>query len=280
PNLTTIDQLVTSLNIPDDTADNVTTLFVAQNETEATPLPLFTCTNDSNFLADLTIPDGTLIEPGTPFTKSWQIQNNGTCQWDTSYQLQPRANTDLFQPAPAPTIPETPPGAPLDLTVQLIAPTQSGQYQASWQLTDPTGEPIGVPLTILVNIAAPTPETPPTVPAPTYGRITGFINYPNGTYTDLEIFILNVNTGFYHQYTTTADWGSYWQEVDPGTYVIFGRVAGDSTQAVAYTNAVACGLTPNCTDHTLRQITVEAGDVFTGLNLADWQVNGATLPWP
>src|SRR5688500_11320211 len=35
------------------------------------------CTNRASYIADITIPDGTPIQHGTAFTKTWRIQNSG-----------------------------------------------------------------------------------------------------------------------------------------------------------------------------------------------------------
>ena len=34
---------------------------------------------------DVTVPDGTELNPGDDFTKTWRIMNNGSCTWNTSY---------------------------------------------------------------------------------------------------------------------------------------------------------------------------------------------------
>ncbi|MEL6524589.1 MAG: NBR1-Ig-like domain-containing protein [Chloroflexota bacterium] len=39
------------------------------------------CTFDSDFVSDITIPDGTVVEAGETFTKTWRIENSGTCLW-------------------------------------------------------------------------------------------------------------------------------------------------------------------------------------------------------
>src|SRR6185295_11416560 len=38
--------------------------------------------NNSVFVADITIPDGSVLKPGEDFTKIWRIQNTGNCRWD------------------------------------------------------------------------------------------------------------------------------------------------------------------------------------------------------
>ena len=40
-----------------------------------------TCTYRATFLADVTIPDNTVIPPGTSFVKTWKLRNDGNCAW-------------------------------------------------------------------------------------------------------------------------------------------------------------------------------------------------------
>jgi len=46
-----------------------------------------TCYCALRYVADLTIPDGTSLEPGTTFTKTWSVMNAGTCPWRGGYRL-------------------------------------------------------------------------------------------------------------------------------------------------------------------------------------------------
>ena len=41
----------------------------------------------ATFVADVTIPDGTYINPGASFTKIWRLKNTGTCAWTTQFAL-------------------------------------------------------------------------------------------------------------------------------------------------------------------------------------------------
>ena len=41
----------------------------------------------AQFISDVSIPDGTTLQPGATFTKTWRLKNVGTCAWTTSYQL-------------------------------------------------------------------------------------------------------------------------------------------------------------------------------------------------
>ncbi|MFZ5879765.1 MAG: NBR1-Ig-like domain-containing protein, partial [Chloroflexota bacterium] len=45
-----------------------------------------TCVNDLRFEQDLTIPDGTVVQPGASVEKQWLVTNSGTCDWTSSYR--------------------------------------------------------------------------------------------------------------------------------------------------------------------------------------------------
>lgn len=52
------------------------------------------------FVSDVTIPDGTVIAPGAAFTKTWRIQNAGTCTWNTSYAVVFASGTQMGGASP------------------------------------------------------------------------------------------------------------------------------------------------------------------------------------
>ena len=54
--------------------------------TSETPTPE-NCTNDLKYLTDLTVPDGSPVNPGEKIDKQWLVQNSGTCNWDDNYRL-------------------------------------------------------------------------------------------------------------------------------------------------------------------------------------------------
>jgi next-to-BRCA1 protein 1 len=42
---------------------------------------------ESRFILDVTVPDGTLMPPSSPFTKIWRMHNNGSIMWPLGTQL-------------------------------------------------------------------------------------------------------------------------------------------------------------------------------------------------
>src|SRR6266496_496914 len=61
---------------------------------QSTPLPTIfptvnpeECSNNLTFIEDLTIPDNTFTTFGLVVDKQWQVENSGTCNWNSNYRL-------------------------------------------------------------------------------------------------------------------------------------------------------------------------------------------------
>ncbi|MCA9973142.1 MAG: hypothetical protein KC425_23145, partial [Anaerolineales bacterium] len=108
--------------------------------------------SNGRYRADLTIPDGTRLPPGTPFTKSWEVENTGETTWSARFSLVHIAGEPMTA-APRQPLPAVAPGARAALTLQLTAPAQNGRYVSHWQLHDPGGAPFGEVLFLDVVVA-------------------------------------------------------------------------------------------------------------------------------
>jgi hypothetical protein len=99
-----------------------------------TPTPIPTPCNAAKFVQDVTIPDGTNFAPDTDFTKTWRLQNVGTCTWTTGYDLVFVDGTRMGG-LRAIGLPErVRPGETINLSVELTTPDRSGDYQGFWML--------------------------------------------------------------------------------------------------------------------------------------------------
>ena len=113
-------------------------------QTVSLPVPAGDCTNKALFIADLTIPDNTRLTAGETFTKTWRLQNLGSCAWDASYSLALVAGDMMGAPISVPLTMTVPPGEMGDLSVTLIAPESPGDYRAEWQLMTSRGALFGI----------------------------------------------------------------------------------------------------------------------------------------
>lgn len=130
-----------------------------------TPAAGTACTNVATFVADVTIPDGTVVAPGQTFTKTWRLRNRGTCTWGPNY-------TFAFLSGPAMTsqtviaVPSTAPTATADLSIPMAAPTNAGTAQGFWQLRSPSGRAFGPRVWVLVDVRSGAPaQAPALVPS-------------------------------------------------------------------------------------------------------------------
>ncbi len=104
-----------------------------------TPQPSATTKADpcdaAGFIRDVTIPDGTEMQPGEAFTKTWRILNEGTCDWNTAYDLVFDEGAAMGGPASTPVTKGTvPAGSEVDISIDLVAPETPGVYRGVWQL--------------------------------------------------------------------------------------------------------------------------------------------------
>ena len=98
----------------------------------------------ASFVADVTIPDGSYVAPGSTFTKTWRIRNNGTTTWNTNYKLVFSSGTQMSDQTYVNLPYNVQPGQTVDISVQMTAPKETGSYKSSWMLTNDNGGQFGV----------------------------------------------------------------------------------------------------------------------------------------
>ncbi len=105
------------------------------------------------FLQDLTVPDYTVMAPATVFTKSWQVQNTGTCAWQPGFQVILVGGVAMGG-SPYKVSAAVNPGAKVEISIKMAAPAnQTGLIQGTWRMVDLNGNQFGNVMT--VNIVIP-----------------------------------------------------------------------------------------------------------------------------
>jgi len=117
----------------------------------------------SVFITDVTIPDGTVLAPGESFTKTWDIQNTGTCTWTTSYSIAYTSGSALGGSTTA-LGSSVSPGGTGYVSVAMVAPSTTGTYTGYWKLQNASGVLFGssVYVQIVVSDDAATVTPTPT----------------------------------------------------------------------------------------------------------------------
>ncbi len=125
----------------------------------ATPTIAIPCLYAS-FVEDVTIPDGTTFTPGAAFTKTWRIKNRGTCSWTTGFSLVFSSGNAMGGAAQVSFTRDVAPGQTIDLSINLVAPGDTGSYTGYYKLRDASGQTFGVGIDgknsfwVKINVAA------------------------------------------------------------------------------------------------------------------------------
>lgn len=147
--------------------------------------------DNSAYISDVTIPDGTILAPGQTFVKTWMFQNTGSCTWSADYSLtfvsgnaMNGSETTIDQSVAS--------GNQAQISVALTAPDTEGTYTGYWRLTNEQGIAFGISVYVQIVVSndaatiTPTPTAtststvePSSTPTPTV------YPPPTSTYTPL-----------------------------------------------------------------------------------------------
>lgn len=110
----------------------------------STPVPEQVCSDEAGFIKDVTISDGTRLDPGETFRKTWRLRNEGTCTWKDGYDLIFISGEIMGGDYVVPLRGSISPDQLIDLSVNLKAPTSYGSHAGYWMLRNDRGQIFGV----------------------------------------------------------------------------------------------------------------------------------------
>ncbi|GIF15013.1 NBR1-Ig-like domain-containing protein [Actinoplanes teichomyceticus] len=113
----------------------------------------------SQFVADITVPDGMEVKVGEEFTKVWAIANVGTVGWHNRFlaRINPPGDGGGCRTPERVPIGDTLPGEQVMISVPVTAPSAPGRCWVSWKMVDEQGRPFFPsrrPVYFLVNVVA------------------------------------------------------------------------------------------------------------------------------
>ncbi|EMS51558.1 NBR1-like protein [Triticum urartu] len=113
---------------------------------------------ESRFILDVTVLDGTLMSPSSPFTKIWRMHNNGSIMWPLGTQLiwvggdQFALQTSVPLEIPLNGFPVD---QEMDVAVDFVAPARPGRYISYWRLASPSGQKFGQRVWVHIQVEDP-----------------------------------------------------------------------------------------------------------------------------
>ena len=143
------------------------------------------CRDNAILVEDVTYPDNTVVPAREKFTKTWKLQNVGRCTW-TGYTIAYSSGDRMESPDTAP-VPETEPGKPVDVSIDLVAPATDGNYLGNFELRNADGDvlTIGTERTFWVKIVVGAAGTSNTTGTP----IVSQVGNTNCTYTTNDGYV-------------------------------------------------------------------------------------------
>lgn len=255
----TMSAMTQSSPTPTLSLPTVTPLAATSTPVPATNTPLPTATKVTycdwvTFVKDVTIPDGTKLAAGDTFTKTWRLQNRGTCTWTSDYLLV-FSGGDQMGGTTAVRLPGTVyPGQSVDISVTLTAPDKRGRYVGYWMLRNPYGQVFGygdkADKAFYVDIRV---ENMP------YGTVSGSLCYPSEFNPPLTLYFEDASTGDRIEFSIPENQNVYSVLLPKGTWYAYAWAPVSKLEG-AYTDS--SGL--------MKAFEVRGGETTANIHLCDW----------
>ena len=210
----------------------------------APPVP-GACTNNSAFVTDVTVPDGTNFSAGQTFNKIWKLSNTGTCAWGTGYQLV-FISGEAMTSSTVVSVPATASGATADILVPMTAPATAGDHTGSWRMRSADGAVFGQTVTVKITV--------PGAPPPPSSGCSG-----NPVIASFTVASATITAGS----STTLNWGAVTNadsvEIDHG----IGGVPAPGSTSVSPGSTTTYTMTAHCGPNTATaQVTITVNPVL------------------
>lgn len=122
-------------------------------------------------------------------------------------------------------------------------------------------------------------DTTPTPAAGGTGTVTGQVCYPSEEIPAMTAYFEDTASGDATAVDISRNQSSYSVDLPAGEYLAYAWLPGMELGG-SYSEAVPCGLTADCEDHSLLPFTVEAGMTVQNIDLCDWYGGPEVIPTP
>jgi hypothetical protein len=207
------------------------------------------------FIKDVTIPDGTQLSAGEVFTKTWRLQNRGTCTWTPDYMLVYTSGDQMGSTTAVRLPGNVAPGQTVDVSVTLTAPASAGYHISYWMLRNPSGALFGTGgkanEAFYVEI-----KTKVDLP---HGTVTGALCYPSEFNPPMTLYLEKAGTNETIQFSIPENQNFFSVLLPNGSYYAYAWAPGYNLEG-AYTDS--SGL--------MKTFVVSGGQTTPNINLCDW----------
>ncbi|HNH25971.1 MAG TPA: NBR1-Ig-like domain-containing protein [Anaerolineales bacterium] len=107
--------------------------------------------NNLAIVRDVNYPSGTTVKAGEVITKTWKVQNTGSCDWQYNYALV-IISDEYFNSGWSRLGKDVAPGSWSEISVTLGMPNHDGTFTGSWRLADAGGNAFGATLSVSIVV--------------------------------------------------------------------------------------------------------------------------------
>jgi hypothetical protein len=107
--------------------------------------------NNLAIVRDVNYPSGTTVKAGETITKTWKVQNTGSCNWEINYALV-IVQDENFHSTWSRIGKVVAPGSWAEISVVLEVPKHDGTFAGSWRLADAGGNAFGAALSVSIVV--------------------------------------------------------------------------------------------------------------------------------
>jgi hypothetical protein len=227
----------------------------------STPVPC----NRASFISDVTIPDNWETTPNDHFTKTWRLQNAGSCTWTSGYSLVFDHGDQMGAPASQTLTSGTvDPGGTIDVSVNLVSPAAAGTYQGFFKLRASDSSTFGIGTdantAFWVKIKVSAIVLPPPAIAPTTTQVFSQVSIAAGNVGHATVACpagsVVVGGGFAAGNSMVV----YTHSMEGNGWGAYAKNYSGSAQLLN-TYAICLSGTSGTTQQIFKQITVAAGGV-------------------
>ncbi|HEX5809307.1 MAG TPA: NBR1-Ig-like domain-containing protein [Anaerolineales bacterium] len=207
------------------------------------------------FIKDVSIPDGAQLSAGEVFTKTWRLQNRGTCTWTSDYMLVYTGGDQMGSTTAVRLPGNVAPGQTVDVSVTLTAPASAGYHVSYWMLRNPSGALFGTGgkanEAFYVEIK--------TLVEQSHGTVSGALCYPSEFNPPLTLYFEKAGTNETIQFFMPESQNFFNVLLPNGRYYAYAWAPGYNLEG-AYTDSTG----------VMRTFAVNGGQTTTNVNLCDW----------
>jgi len=137
---------------PNSTTALVTKQILVKEAVKPTYVPNLTPRPQAKFVADVSLPDGSVVSPGASISKTWRLRNTGNIPWPAGSRIVHVGGDSLGLPAAGIAVDPVEPGHIVDVTVPLIAPSRPGRVVGYFRIMTADNQRFGHRIWIDLNV--------------------------------------------------------------------------------------------------------------------------------